>query len=85
MFPIGGAAAESFSVEIDNPNIVLTALKREEDGNRYVLRLFHGCAGTAEAGLRVGKALAALKFTSYEVKTLLYDGQMLDECGEMRI
>lgn len=85
VFPIGGAAAESFSVEIDNPNIVLTALKREEDGNRYVLRLFHGCAGTAEAGLRVGKALAALKFTSYEVKTLLYDGQMLDECGEMRI
>ena len=56
---------------VDKENIVVSAFKKAEDGNGYILRAYE-CDGEAVAAKLDCKSLGCyeIEFTPYEVKTL---------------
>ena len=84
-FPHGHGAAVGQEVEISNKNVVMTVFKRGERTEGYIIRLFNGSKEDASARLRVGVSEIDLRFTKFEVKTLIYREGGLMEVAEMLI
>jgi alpha-mannosidase len=69
VFPISeGCDNGNFDVEISDSNILLTTLKKGDNG--YIFRLFNGSTEEKQCILRVGAQRVHLTFSKYEVKTL---------------
>lgn len=77
-FPHGNGDNKNGVVSIDNPNIVITAFKRLNDG-RYMLRLYNGYRGKAKTGLTISGQKTEIEFTDFEFKTFVFDGGGIKE------
>lgn len=65
---------------VEDKNIVITALKKQADGDGIVVRLFNNSQKTKETVFTIGKLKTNLQFGKYEVKTLLYkDGELVEQ------
>ena len=87
VFPLGRKCGKGKNTEISvsDPNITLEALRKKSDGNGYVIRLFNGSRTGAETVLKAGGHEIALRFSAYEVKTILLEKDGLSESEEMKI
>lgn len=65
----------------DNPNIVLKSFKKSENGE-FVLRLINNYFEKQICVFRINDKKINLKFSPFEVKTLLFNGKKLDERDE---
>ena len=74
----------NMTVEVNNCNVVMTCLKQSVDGQRYIIRLFNNSSSDVKAELKVAQASLELSFSSYEVITAAYDGE-LSICAQMDI
>ena len=83
-FPAGGGEMPGCMLETDAA-VVLGALKAAEDGNGYIVRLYHDSAKREE--IRVACPVYGLQstfaFGPYEVKTLRLTEKTLDETDAM--
>lgn len=73
--PPGGGRPAAPGPAVDDPAIVLTALKRSETGRKLVVRLFEptGRARTSGLELPFAGVRAKLAFAPFQIKTLLID------------
>ena len=87
-FPVSSeydaAVPMNMTVEVNNCNVVMTCLKQSVDGQRYIIRLFNNSSSDVKAELKVAQASLELSFSSYEVITAAYDGE-LSICAQMDI
>lgn len=62
-------------LEIDNPRVMVSALKKAEHADGYVLRLYEGSGQKAEARLTMlgGKFEKQIHLDGFEIKTYLFD------------
>ena len=51
-------------MEIKNPNLIMSAFKKAEDGNGYILRLFNPTGNEIESDIVFGRELASVLKTS---------------------
>lgn len=58
-------------LEVDEPNIRLSALKKWEDGKGLIIRLYETEGKATSAGLTVGDRTFSLHLKGYEIQTLL--------------
>lgn len=68
---------------VEDKNIVITALKKQADGDGIVVRLFNNSESEKETAFTIGKLKTVLRFGKYEVKTLLYKNGELVEQSQM--
>ena len=68
---------------VDNPNIVLSCFKKSDRQDGYVLRLFNNDNRAAKTAVLFAEGKAEISFVPYEVKTLLYQGGVMQELNEM--
>lgn len=69
---------------LTNENIAVKALKKSK-GGAYVLRFINNYERAQECDLHFGNADLTLRFTPFEVKTVVYDGIKIKEEIEMLI
>lgn len=73
VFPIASKPHEELkALVIENKNIVLSAMKKSDNGG-YVLRLFNNSRAAAKTAVSFGDAKAELSFGKYEVKTVIFN------------
>ena len=84
-FPNGKGAHNQSFVEVSNQNVVLTAMKKSQQTDGYVLRFVNNSAEKAINTVKVFDADITLEFGKYEVKTVIYNGGELKEEEEMLI
>lgn len=67
--------------EIDNPRVMVSALKKSEDSDGYILRLYEGSGTETEAKLffPIQKTEKCIHFKAFEIKTFLW----MPETGEI--
>lgn len=86
VFPTGESCdAVPFAIVADNPNISVVTVKKSEQLDGYIVRMFNGQEKRETARLTFGGATEKFDFGKYEVKTILFDGNRLRECGRMYI
>ncbi len=70
----GKEIAESFTT-LDNPAIILTALKKASSGPHYIIRLYEtsGTAQTAMLYLPLFRIHSHIEFSPFEIKTFRLD------------
>lgn len=78
MFPHGDGDVATKQVEISNSNIVITALKRRNDGT-YLVRLFNNYSKKASGELRLKDVVKTINLGKYEFKTFVFDGKKIVE------
>lgn len=76
------SAKELASLYIDNPYIALVAFKKENGGNKYIIRLFNNSDDNAETKVYLGNAKLCVQFGKYEVKTLYFHEEKLFEIND---
>ena len=76
----GGQCPPLFTM--DGDSVSLSALKRAEDGNGYILRLFEaqGKKATAHIQLPALNVDAKIPFKPFEIKTFRLDGKNIEVC-----
>lgn len=70
---------KKLSIVITNKNIVITAFKKSENIDGYILRLFNNSETQAQTELEINGLKKELKFGRYEFKTVNYSGTLLNE------
>lgn len=84
VFPSGINNKESeFSFNVDNKNVSLTALKKAEECEGYILRFINNFNKPATAKIEFCKASINANFGKYEVKTFRFINGTLIEEAEM--
>lgn len=79
VFPLGTECkANPFDVQVSNENIVLATMKKADKREGYLLRLVNNCSTAKETKVTIGDKACNLKFGKYEVKTLLYNGELTE-------
>ena len=82
-YPHGkGKAERDGLVELSNQNVVLTSLRKVQE-KVFAVRLFNNTAADAECVCKAFGVQKSLRFTRYEVKTLLYKDGVLEETEAM--
>ena len=84
-FPDAHRKIRKLEIGIDCRDIVLTAMKKELGGERYIFRLFNNTPDARSTAFSLGEHRTELCFGKYEVKTLIYDGTKLEETPELII
>ena len=74
VFPCGAQSEIRPNIAIDNTLITLTALKKAEETDGYVIRLLNNTPQTQTAKISVCGVSKTYVFTPYEVRTFVYDG-----------
>lgn len=74
-----------FEVEISDSRITLEAFKKSEMGEGYILRLFHNASDRLDTQIRCKDVQLPLSFGAYEVKTLRWNDNELQELSELQI
>ena len=77
-FPHGNGDNKSDAVVLSNPNVVISAFKRLNDG-KYLIRLYNGYRGDSETELQISGRKTKIKFTDFEFKTFVFDGNEIKE------
>ena len=77
-FPHGDGKVEKDIILSSNPNIVITALKRRNDGT-YLIRLYNGNYISASTELTIKGINKKINFKKFEFKTFVYDGKSINE------
>ena len=67
-----------------NKNIVITALKKRNDG-KYLIRLYNGSFNKAETELHILDASIKVNFGKFEFKTFVFDGKTIQESKDSSI
>ncbi|MBR4762577.1 MAG: hypothetical protein IK086_08065, partial [Clostridia bacterium] len=79
VFPVSSSEGVKLdSVTIGNKNIVLASMKKSEETEGYVLRLFNNSENEAETTLQIGNESIKLSFGKYEIKTVVYNGRLTE-------
>ena len=76
-YPHGDGNLIENLIEISNKDIALKAFYKEDD--HYILRFINNSNESATTNLRVKNSNIELKFSKYEVKTIVYDLHALNE------
>jgi alpha-mannosidase len=71
-----GKGSKAFGVELSNKNIVLSAMKKADEREGLILRLFNNYSKNAETKLTIGGVTCSIEFGKYEVKTVYFDGEI---------
>lgn len=74
-----------FEIVTDNGNIDVVTIKKSEQKNGYIVRLFNNSEKEAATVLKCGNAEKNFVFGKFEVKTVLYNENGLTEFTEMYI
>lgn len=77
VFPLGGDFEPKTNVFVDNKNICIKALKKSKD-NKYIFRLFNNSVNNSKCTLYCFEKEIDLTFSKFEVKTIAYDGDLID-------
>ena len=83
-FPHGDGKVAKDLVLLSNPDIVISALKRRNDGT-YLIRLYNGYEKKSSTELRIKDAEKHLNFGKFEFKTFVYDGKKIVESDDSSI
>ena len=83
-FPHGDGKVPKEMVTLTNPNIVISALKRRNDGT-FLIRLYNGnfVADNTELNMMGIKKMVHLK--KFEFKTFVFDGKTITESEDSSI
>ena len=78
VFPLGeeNVKALPFDLSLSDRNVVLSAMKKSETEEGYVLRLFNNDSLPKKCVLTLNGRQIDLSFGRYEVKTVIYDGEL---------
>ena len=86
VFPIEtDSKSDNFSFDISDKNITLVTFKKKYNSNQYIIRLLNNSSDCKNCSLKLNSAEISLKFGKYEVKTIIYDGDKLEEIYELMI
>ena len=84
-FPHGdGKEINTDLIRLSNPNIVISALKRRNDGT-YLIRLYNGLAKKSETDLQIMNKKMKVRFGKFEFKTFVFDGKTIEESKDSSI
>ena len=72
-FPHGDGTPKAHAVTLSNSDIVITAMKRLENG-QHLLRLYNGMNHSADTMLTIRNTQKTVHFDPYAFVTLIYDG-----------
>lgn len=79
VFPMGTDCKETpFDVQISDKDIVLATMKKADKRDGYILRLVNNFSDFRQTEVKVGDAVCSVNFGKYEVKTLFYNGQLVE-------
>lgn len=85
VFPISSSPAKELkSLHFDNKNIVLVTMKKSDEQDGYILRLFNNSENPSRTTISIDNAKADVFFQKYEAKTIVYNGDF-KECREFII
>ncbi|MBP5466864.1 MAG: alpha-mannosidase [Clostridia bacterium] len=73
------------SLYIENPNIALSAFKKQNGGNGFIIRLFNNSDKKTLSNIKIGTENQSAIFGKYEVKTFLFEDGKLTEQADMVI
>lgn len=85
VFPTGEGSLPQFGAFLDNRKISLVTIKKSEQLEGYIVRLFNGQESADSARLTFGDVSEKFDFGKFEVKTIFFDGNRLLECDRMYI
>ena len=74
-----------FSVKLADDSIALVAMKKADGRDGILFRLLNNDSGTVDTALTVNGTTMSLSFGKFEVKTILYEQGVLQECKELII
>lgn len=74
-----------FKININNKNISVITVKKSLQKDGYVMRLQNNSSLNEECVVNLGDNSIALKFGKYEVKTIVFDNNNIEETVEMYI
>lgn len=78
--PPGEGEPVSSLMQIDNPRVMVSAIKKSEDSEGYIIRLYEGSGEAAEAKITfpAHKLEKAISFNGFEIKTFLWNPETGD-------
>lgn len=79
-FPSGLGEKRDTTVEVSNPETVLTSLKKAKNGN-FLVRLFNSTDKKASTDFTAFGKTISVDFTPYEIKAFLIKENSIDECN----
>ena len=87
IFPVYDAACRyaPLGLEVGGEGVVMAAMKKEDEGERLILRLHNNTAHSTEGFVTYGSSRLALSFGRYEVKTVLISADSITESAELLI
>ena len=77
-FPHGDGNVPKETVLLSNPNIVISALQRRNDGT-FLIRLYNGNFASASTELNINGIKKNIQFKKFEFKTFVFDGKTIKE------
>ena len=77
-FPHGDGNVPKDMVLVSNPKIVISALKRRNDGT-YLIRLYNGSFKADDTELNIKGLKKNVHFKKFEFKTFVFDGNSIVE------
>ena len=79
-YPTGVGKIPSSPLRLEgNGTVDVTAFKKADDGNGYIIRLFNSTEKPQNATLSLFDKSVSLNLGKYEIKTVRYDGEKLSE------
>lgn len=86
VFPtIDDSTDNGMQIFTDNPDVRVVTIKKSEQTNGYVFRLFNNSSIKTQTVLSCGTEKIKLDFNEYQVKTVIYSDDKLSESEEMII
>ena len=83
-YPHGDGKIAKNIITLSNPKIVISALKRRNDGT-FLIRLYNGSFQIDETKLTIKGVSKDIKFKKFEFKTFVYDGEKIKESSDSGI
>ena len=80
-FPHGDGKVAKDIVVVSNPNIVISAFKRRNDGT-FLIRLYNGSFSSAQTDLAIKGIKKNVRFKKFEFKTFIFDGKAIKETDD---
>ena len=83
-FPHGTMKKESETIKLTNKNIVISCLKRSNDG-KFIVRLYNGSKNSSETDLIIKDVVTHISLKKYSFETFLFDGRKLTKVKDSSI
>ena len=80
-FPHGDGKVDKDVILLSNPNIVISALKRRNDGT-FLIRLYNGSFSSADTELDIKGMKKNIHFKKFEFKTFIFDDKSIKESDD---